>query len=93
MNLLKSVHSKISSTVKRITFFLFFIVPILACKDVESPTMPDPEFKKLVWADEFEIPGAPDDTKWNYDLGDGCPDVCGWGNNELSTHKDPKTLG
>ena len=38
MSLLKSVHSKISSTVKRITFFLFFIVPILACRDVESPT-------------------------------------------------------
>src|SRR5690606_16425275 len=19
---------------------------------------------------------------WNYELGDGCPDLCGWGNNE-----------
>lgn len=38
--------------------------------------------KKLVWADEFEYSGTPDSTKWSFDLGDGCPDACGWGNNE-----------
>lgn len=38
--------------------------------------------KKPVWSDEFDYTGTPDTTKWNYDLGDGCPDVCGWGNNE-----------
>jgi beta-glucanase (GH16 family) len=38
--------------------------------------------KKPVWSDEFEYEGAPDSTKWNFDLGDGCPNVCGWGNNE-----------
>ena len=37
---------------------------------------------KLVWADEFDLEGVPDSTKWSYDLGDGCPHVCGWGNNE-----------
>jgi len=37
----------------------------------------------LVWSDEFEYSGSPDTTKWNYDLGDGCPNVCNWGNNEL----------
>lgn len=35
----------------------------------------------LVWSDEFEIPGAPDPTKWNYDLGAG-----GWGNNEIQNY-------
>ncbi len=40
-------------------------------------------FKKLIWSDEFITPGAPDPNKWDYDLGDGCPNVCGWGNNEL----------
>ena len=40
-------------------------------------------FKKLVWADEFNYKGLPDSTKWSYDKGNGCPDVCGWGNNEL----------
>jgi beta-glucanase (GH16 family) len=34
------------------------------------------------WADEFNIDGAPDATKWNYDIGTGCPNLCGWGNNE-----------
>lgn len=38
---------------------------------------------ELVWADEFENTGPPDSLKWGFDLGDGCPDVCGWGNNEL----------
>src|SRR6201996_734496 len=32
----------------------------------------------LVWSDEFNTDGAPDPTKWGYDLGGG-----GWGNNEL----------
>ncbi len=39
--------------------------------------------RKLVWSDEFSITGQPDSSRWNYDLGDGCPNVCGWGNNEL----------
>ncbi len=33
---------------------------------------------ELVWADEFDYEGAPDETKWDYDVGGG-----GWGNNEL----------
>jgi len=37
----------------------------------------------LVWSDDFNYEGLPDSTKWNYDTGDGCPDLCGWGNNEL----------
>lgn len=38
---------------------------------------------KLVWSDEFDTDGLPDPNKWTYDTGDGCPDLCGWGNNEL----------
>ncbi len=37
----------------------------------------------LVWSDEFDKDGLPDSTRWGYDLGDGCPQKCGWGNNEL----------
>jgi beta-glucanase (GH16 family) len=33
---------------------------------------------KLVWSDEFNTDGAPDATKWGYDIGGN-----GWGNNEL----------
>ena len=32
----------------------------------------------LIWADEFDAPGAPAPAKWGYDGGAG-----GWGNNEL----------
>ena len=38
---------------------------------------------KLVWSDEFDSGTLPDAGKWGYDVGDGCPNVCGWGNNEL----------
>lgn len=36
----------------------------------------------LVWSDEFNGT-ALDLTKWGYDFGTGCPDLCGWGNAEL----------
>ena len=38
--------------------------------------------KRLVWSDEFGYTGLPDSSKWGYDRGNGCPDLCGWGNNE-----------
>lgn len=34
----------------------------------------------LLWSDEFDTPGAPDPSKWGYDIGTGSG---GWGNNEL----------
>jgi beta-glucanase (GH16 family) len=40
---------------------------------------------KLVWQDEFNTPGAPDATKWSYDIGVG-PDNNGWGNSESETY-------
>jgi len=33
--------------------------------------------QSMVWSDEFDIPGAPNASKWGYDVGAG-----GWGNNE-----------
>ena len=36
----------------------------------------------MVWSDEFEVAGLPDTNKWTYLLGDGCPTLCGWGNDE-----------
>lgn len=48
---------------------------------------------RLVWSDEFDNSGVPDTTKWSYDLGDGCPQVCGWGNNERQHYtRDPKNV-
>lgn len=41
------------------------------------------QYDRLVWQDEFEgQSSAPDSTKWSFDLGDGCPSNCGWGNNQ-----------
>ena len=37
----------------------------------------------LVWSEEFNNAGAPDPSKWGYDLGAG-----GWGNNELEYYTD-----
>lgn len=39
---------------------------------------------QLVWSDEFDETSL-DLTKWNYDLGNGCPN-CGWGNSELQNY-------
>lgn len=58
----------------------------VALLDACSETLPrsaEQPALRLVWSDEFEYAGLPDSTKWSYDFGDGCPDVCGWGNNEL----------
>jgi len=40
----------------------------------------------LVWSDEFEGSSL-DAANWNIDIGDGCPDLCGWGNNELEYYR------
>lgn len=44
--------------------------------------------KKLVWSDDFDINGLPDTSKWNYSIGDGCPIICGWGNNEAQYYTE-----
>ena len=45
--------------------------------------------RKLIWADEFDINGAPDSNKWDYNLGTGD----GWGNNELEYYtKRPENV-
>jgi len=40
----------------------------------------------LTWADEFNETNLNMDN-WNYQIGNGCPDLCGWGNNELQYYK------
>jgi len=42
-----------------------------------------PEPADLIWNDEFDTPGPPDPTKWNYRVGGG-----GFGNNELQYYTD-----
>ncbi len=75
---------------RRIGLILVFIGTVIGCeKSVQDNANPPdaveplPPPNKLVWSDEFDVPGAPDASRWDYDLGDGCPNVCNWGNNEL----------
>lgn len=37
---------------------------------------------QLIWSDEFDGSALSPDN-WKYDIGDGCPSLCGWGNQEL----------
>ena len=41
------------------------------------------DVRVFVRSDEFNNPGSPDQARWGYDTGDGCPDRCGWRNREL----------
>jgi hypothetical protein len=41
---------------------------------------------KLVWHDEFEGNNLNTDD-WVFESGDGCPSLCGWGNNELQFYR------
>jgi len=57
----------------------------LGCSNEENTNNPTDEKDSLkiegfnlVWNDEFNIDGKPDDSKWGYDIGGH-----GWGNNEL----------
>ncbi len=40
----------------------------------------------LVWSDEFNGTGL-DAANWTADVGNGCPNLCGWGNNELQYYR------
>ncbi len=42
--------------------------------------------QKPIWSEEFNYAGLPDSSVWNYDLGDGCPNICGWGNSEVQIY-------
>ncbi len=49
------------------------------------PALLNAQEMKLVWEENFdgELLNTND---WNFELGDGCPHLCGWGNNEKQTY-------
>jgi len=68
----------------QICWMLFGNAGILALVLIALFTLATPSLAalSLVWSDEFD--GTSLDTdNWTIDIGDGCPDLCGWGNNEL----------
>lgn len=48
------------------------------------------EGMELVWNDEF-TGNILDENNWTYEYGTGCPNNCGWGNNELEYYKKENT--
>ena len=46
---------------------------------------------KSVWSDEFDGQSL-NLQSWTYDLGNGCPNLCGWGNNELQLYGEQSSL-
>lgn len=69
-------------------FFLAFI-GFEKCT-FEKPKTISTNERKLVWSDEFNTDGLPDESKWSYDVGTACdkPCGCGWGNNELQYYTE-----
>lgn len=57
---------------KKITL-LFLLTGTIATAQVKKG--------KLIWEENFDGKSL-NEKVWNYELGDGCPNVCGWGNNE-----------
>jgi hypothetical protein len=41
---------------------------------------------QLVWNDEFDSNNL-NSANWVFEIGDGCPNLCGWGNNELQFYR------
>lgn len=54
----------------------------------ESPTS-YPGYS-LVWSDEFSGTELNADD-WTHETGNGCPNLCGWGNNELQSYRSQNT--
>lgn len=43
--------------------------------------------RTLVWEENFDAKSL-NESVWNFDLGNGCPDLCGWGNSERQLYTD-----
>ena len=56
---------------------------ILSCFSLQAQK----EERELVWADEFDKPNL-NSKNWTFELSDGCPNLCGWGNNERQIYTD-----
>lgn len=84
------------------TLLLILAVFICCCSSDSSPqeplftpnpdATPDPEpdttgEPELIWEDNFDG-DVLNTTFWNFELGDGCPNLCGWGNNEPQIYTD-----
>ncbi|MEL6673723.1 MAG: family 16 glycosylhydrolase [Bacteroidota bacterium] len=61
---------------------LLYSLSLLLAIGMFPPSLLGQDCVKLIWSDEFDG-NSLDTTNWNYNIGTGCPDLCGWGNAEL----------
>jgi len=81
MNLKFSYKSSLYITV------LVLTISLLGC-DLDE-TQEVVTLSNLVWEDNFDVDGAPDASKWAFEIGDGTAQgIPGWGNNELQYYTD-----
>lgn len=65
------------------------VVPSIPQSGPSSPT--SYPGMKMIWSDEFQINGI-NDADWTFEMGDGCPNLCGWGNNELQSYTEQNAV-
>lgn len=72
-----------------ITLFSMFIIATLMM-GCDNNNEPEQTYTTVVWQDEFDQNGSPDDDNWVYDIGTGVEifGQPGWGNNELQYYTD-----
>ena len=76
---------------KQLHLFIAVLIALflLACAKDNKPEPVDPEIPpddyQLVWSDEFNYDGLPDDSKWSYDVGGD-----GWGNSEAQYYTNAR---
>ncbi|NBC18895.1 MAG: family 16 glycosylhydrolase [Bacteroidetes bacterium] len=73
-----------------LALFVTLLVVLTTAGACQSPTEADAPGEngaewQLVWADEFDVDGLPDTTRWSYDVGGH-----GWGNNELQFYTEQR---
>ncbi len=63
------------------------LITAMACGIIFSASAQEKQ-KQLIWEESF-AGNTLNMENWSYELGDGCPNICGWGNNERQIyHKD-----
>lgn len=72
---------------KYIPILMLFSICLVSCELDETQEVVT--LNTLVWADEFDVDGAPNPENWNFEIGDGTDQgIPGWGNNELQYYTD-----
>ncbi|WP_350287665.1 glycoside hydrolase family 16 protein [uncultured Croceitalea sp.] len=78
-------HLKLNLGLRILCLGMFLLV--LGCETDDTQTVA--RSTTLVWEDNFDLDGAPDSSRWGYDLGDGSEQgILGWGNEELQYYTD-----